>query len=555
MEGGSLEYFNNCTTRFPFGFSTGTNSPTFQNVLIEGGLIVRDYTNSPSENLGDINFIDVVDKCNTLINNNKKVLGTAKNHDSQTYSSMQGYAVLANNVFNNVNFSSGRAKIETENSNYFVEGIGSNSLTVDSVNLTATFTSTDSDVIKVGDIITSTYSNSGNILGMGSFQSPLGVVTDVTGTTVTIEGLTYNHTLAAQSMYLVRLHTFSWAFFGDIETGQDTIFNVKYAQTAPKVGQTITRGQKNEGLKNGTYITAVNTSLDYIVISSPATSTKTGCELVSVNYTNTRSNKALYERTSVAHKKGDRIKNNGINGTEIIEWVCTKGGIVGSGVEPEFVAVNGLGEWEKTGGELKPVSTTSTFLVEGSASDIESNLSGNYSDFVVSSNSAGAVIYANVQASTQNTYYKAASVGFGTTGSGRNTRYGSFRASAGGGSIMNYSRNGANTGFEITYNENNVAYFDENKRFGIGTITPQARFDVEGGTIRFSDYGDGTVTGTETQLLAVEADGDVIEVDLASGMDAVVSDRSYADNAAALVDLSSGQVYYNTTSSTFVVLP
>ena len=530
MEGGSLEYFSNCTTLFPFGFSTGTNSPTFQNVLIEGGLIIREYSNSPSQNLGDTNFLDVVDKCNTIINNNKKVLGTAKTHDSQTYSSMQGYAVLANNVYNNVNFSSGRAKIETENSNYFVEGIGSNSLTVDSVNLTATFTSTDSDVIKVGDIITSTYSNSGNILGMGSFQSPLGVVTDVTGTTVTIEGLTYNHTLAAQSMYLVRLHTFSWAFFGDIETGQDTIFNVKYAQTAPKVGQTITRGQKNEGLKNGTYITAVNTSLDYIVISSPATSTKTGCELVSVNYTNTRSNKALYEHTSVAHKKGDRIENNGINGTEIIEWVCTKGGIVGSGVEPEFVAINGLGEWEKTGTELKPISTTSKFLVEGAAANFESNLNGNYSDSKVNSQSANALIFANGQGSTQNTYYKPQSVGFGTIDAGRKTYYGSFRASGGGGSVMNYSINGANTGFEITYNENNVAYFDENKRFGIGTITPQARLDIEGGNVRFSDYGTGTVTGTAAKYLAVEADGDVIEVDAPTAANLYSADGTLTGN-------------------------
>tara|TARA_R110002126_G_scaffold287993_1_gene441167 strand:+ start:10555 stop:12648 length:2094 start_codon:yes stop_codon:yes gene_type:complete len=82
------------------------------------------------------------------------------------------------------------------------------------------------------------------------------------------------------------------------------------------------------------------------------------------------------------------------------------------------------------------------------------------------------------------------------------------------------------------------------------------RIEISGtGNINLSNYGNETVTGTPTALLAVEADGDVIEVDIASGMDAVVSDRSYVDNTAALVDLSSGQVYYNTTSSTFVVLP
>jgi hypothetical protein len=75
------------------------------------------------------------------------------------------------------------------------------------------------------------------------------------------------------------------------------------------------------------------------------------------------------------------------------------------------------------------------------------------------------------------------------------------------------------------------------------------------GKATLSAYGSGTQTGTAAKYLAVESDGDVIEVDLAAGMDAVVVNRSYVDNAAALVDLSSGQVYYNTTSSAFVVLP
>lgn len=51
---------------------------------------------------------------------------------------------------------------------------------------------------------------------------------------------------------------------------------------------------------------------------------------------------------------------------------------------------------------------------------------------------------------------------------------------------------------------------------GIGTETPDAKLDVEGGNVRFSDYGGGTVTGTETYLLGVDVDGDVLEVDLNS---------------------------------------
>jgi hypothetical protein len=73
--------------------------------------------------------------------------------------------------------------------------------------------------------------------------------------------------------------------------------------------------------------------------------------------------------------------------------------------------------------------------------------------------------------------------------------------------------------------------------------------------MEFSEYGNGTITGTEAYSLSVDATGKIIEVDPAAGMDAVVANRSYVDNTAALVDLSSGQVYYNTTSNAFVVLP
>jgi hypothetical protein len=88
-----------------------------------------------------------------------------------------------------------------------------------------------------------------------------------------------------------------------------------------------------------------------------------------------------------------------------------------------------------------------------------------------------------------------------------------------------------------------------------GTFGDISTYNGATGAIGFSAYGSGTVTGTAAKYLAVESDGDVIEVDLSAGMDAVVANRSYVDNTAALVDLSSGQVYYNTTSNAFVVLP
>ncbi len=48
---------------------------------------------------------------------------------------------------------------------------------------------------------------------------------------------------------------------------------------------------------------------------------------------------------------------------------------------------------------------------------------------------------------------------------------------------------------------------------GVGTDVPAAKLDVDNGTLRLSDYGGSAQTGIMSTLLAVEADGDVIEVD------------------------------------------
>lgn len=47
---------------------------------------------------------------------------------------------------------------------------------------------------------------------------------------------------------------------------------------------------------------------------------------------------------------------------------------------------------------------------------------------------------------------------------------------------------------------------------GIGTSSPDAKLEVKGGNVRFTEYGDGNVGGTETYLLGVEANGDIVEV-------------------------------------------
>jgi hypothetical protein len=67
-----------------------------------------------------------------------------------------------------------------------------------------------------------------------------------------------------------------------------------------------------------------------------------------------------------------------------------------------------------------------------------------------------------------------------------------------------------------TQDNSNFFWDNTNSRLGIGTNTPNAKLDVEGGSVRLSDYGLGTLTGVATNLLAVDADGDVVEIDVSN---------------------------------------
>jgi len=60
----------------------------------------------------------------------------------------------------------------------------------------------------------------------------------------------------------------------------------------------------------------------------------------------------------------------------------------------------------------------------------------------------------------------------------------------------------------------NGLFVDGDGDVGIGTTTPNAKLDIENGTLRLSDYGEGDVGGTADYVLGVDADGDVIELDI-----------------------------------------
>ncbi len=70
--------------------------------------------------------------------------------------------------------------------------------------------------------------------------------------------------------------------------------------------------------------------------------------------------------------------------------------------------------------------------------------------------------------------------------------------------------------FELDATDGKGIYIAADGDVGIGTSTPDAKLDVEGGQVRFSDYGTGTYEDTTAvYLLGVEADGDIMEMNTA----------------------------------------
>ncbi len=98
-------------------------------------------------------------------------------------------------------------------------------------------------------------------------------------------------------------------------------------------------------------------------------------------------------------------------------------------------------------------------------------------------------------------------------------------------------------GNRLTFDGSSDVVITSDGRLGIGTATPQALFDLEGGTMRLSDYGVGTFTGTPSFLLGVDGDGDVIEIDIENvGTDNQTIDTLLFDGANLRISLERDNV-------------
>uniref|UniRef100_UPI0033069011 hypothetical protein n=1 Tax=uncultured Croceitalea sp. TaxID=1798908 RepID=UPI0033069011 len=70
--------------------------------------------------------------------------------------------------------------------------------------------------------------------------------------------------------------------------------------------------------------------------------------------------------------------------------------------------------------------------------------------------------------------------------------------------------------FDLNFDANTLVVSGDDDRVGIGTDSPDAKLDVEGGQVRFTDYADAVTQPYEDSsanyLLATDAEGDVVQV-------------------------------------------
>lgn len=104
------------------------------------------------------------------------------------------------------------------------------------------------------------------------------------------------------------------------------------------------------------------------------------------------------------------------------------------------------------------------------------------------------------------------SIGGGGSGGGGGSNNNIYTADG----ILGANRTVGLNGNNLTFDATADMIIQGDGSVGIGTTSPDALLDVEGGNVKFSDYGTGSISGIVTQILGVDIDGDIIEVDPSS---------------------------------------
>ena len=335
----SIEYSNGCNTRMPIIFKS-------QQLLISGGFIEggvigsNGYTNNdPGGDINSIKYDNVYISC--LGNVPNKIAG-ARFMNIPT-DNVDGRRLVGGDKVGTAYKTEFKNNDGTYNIRY-LESI--TSIDIDSVSKTASFvTNINSGQYQIGDNLFTNkfiYPDSINMSG-GILKPFLGFVSDIDGDTITVTGIPYGLDITSStSLYVVSYPIFIPPIWGDFTVGNDTIKNViaKGASSYPVVGMKL----QNDEISAGAYVTAINTSSNYIVMSAPASSTKNFSMFWNAPYEQTAYRKSGAPTPSSPTAPDDYFYRKGCivhldePSASYYVYVVTTGGVLGSPKPPVFTA-------------------------------------------------------------------------------------------------------------------------------------------------------------------------------------------------------------------------
>ena len=331
FKGGSLEYFSNCSYQYPFVISSENVSA--EGILIEGGLIVDRYSNSPGEDLFTVHYENVSHKCyNEVLSESPVFSGTNQNNIGGKI------AFPGSKIYTSVGTS--RTEYSPTGLKYSVIPMGTYNVQIDSARYKAFFYAgaANSYKFRVNESLATNTNISTDFIfpSQSNYRATLGFVESISNDTVYVNCPPYGFPEGNSVLYSVSPFKIYEPVFGNTTAGNDTIKNVSKVGSQFEVGDRIY--SPNTDITIVAQIVAITTN--EIVMNVAATASRLNIRLQSREYHKTIKDRNI--PTSGGYDVGDIIVNDRQATTlaSIDMWFCSSGGVFGQEKEPVFTPVD-----------------------------------------------------------------------------------------------------------------------------------------------------------------------------------------------------------------------
>lgn len=331
FKGGSLEYFSNCSYQYPFVISSENISA--EGMLIEGGLIVDRYSNSPGEDLFTVHYENVRHKCYNEVFSESPVFSGANQNNIKGKIAFPGKKIYTSSGTTRTEYSPTGLK-------YSVIPMGTYNIQIDSANYRAFFYAgaANSYKFRVNESLATNTNIPTDLIfpNQADYRATLGFVESISNDTVYVNCPPYGFPEGNSFIYSVSPFRIYEPVFGNTTAGNDTIKNVSKMGSQFEVGDRIY--SSNTAIPVGAQIAAITTN--EIIMNVAATGSSSNIRLQGREYHKTIKDRNI--PTTGGYDVGDIVINDRQVATlaNIDMWFCSSGGVFGQEKEPTFTPVD-----------------------------------------------------------------------------------------------------------------------------------------------------------------------------------------------------------------------